>query len=98
MVMKQWPTFGEMLDYLRQLGYSFRTTRPGYLACELPQADSIFVFRERESTEPAREGELLELRVQLTYRGLATDEEFAQFWMQGMPRPSHEHHPVAPAP
>ncbi|MBY0514327.1 MAG: hypothetical protein K2P78_10495 [Gemmataceae bacterium] len=95
MTCPPWPTFGEVLDYLRRLGYSAGSPKPGYVSYELPAAGSVFVFRDRDPAEPAREGELVEMRVQLTYRGVVSDEEFARFWARGTPRPAPATQPTA---
>lgn len=76
----RWPTFGELLQYLRGLGFTIGPGQPGYVVAEHPSDDVYFVFRDRDPGTPARETELLSLRVQLTYRGFVTDEDFAKFW------------------
>ena len=81
-----WPTFGELQEYLRGLGYSVGPGQPGYLVCEHLDAGSWFVFRDRDSSAPARETELLDLKVQLTHRGFVTDAEYARFWNPGVSR------------
>jgi hypothetical protein len=80
MESSHWPTFGELLQYLREKGFTVGPGKPGYIIGEHPQEDCWFVFRDRDPTTPARETELVNLRTQFTYRGFATDEEFARFW------------------
>lgn len=80
MVNAQWPTFGDVLRYLTDLGFVTTSARPGYVACRHPDEGSWFVFREQTADRPAREIELLDVRAQLTGRGFVTDGEFARFW------------------
>ena len=80
----QWPTFGEVQEYLRGLGFQVGPGMPGYVVCEHPEDSSWFVFRDRDLNTPARESELLDMKVQLPGRGFVTDEEYARFWNQGM--------------
>ena len=79
MAAPHWPTFGEVQQYLRNLGFEVAPGQPGYVACEHPEG-SWFVFRDRDPSTPARETELLDMKVQLTHRGFVTDEEYARFW------------------
>lgn len=82
MERKDWPTFGQTLDYLANLGFVFEVDPPGRMVCRHPEEGSWFLFRDRDRDTPAREIELLDMRAQLTGRGFVTDEEFAQFWTQ----------------
>ncbi|MBY0460790.1 MAG: hypothetical protein K2V38_26010, partial [Gemmataceae bacterium] len=50
--------------------------KPGVLALAHPASGAEFLFRERGEEAPARENELVNLRVQLTARGLLTEKEF----------------------
>jgi hypothetical protein len=77
-----WPTFGQLLQYLRALGFTVGPGRPGYVRGEHPEEGSWFVFRDRDQSTPAREVELLDAKVQLTQRGFVTEQEFARFWNQ----------------
>jgi hypothetical protein len=78
----RWPTFGQLLQYLRDLGFTVGPGQPGYVRCEHVGEGSWFVFRDRDPDTPSREVELLDAKVQLTGRGFVTDEEFARFWNQ----------------
>lgn len=89
--MPHWPTFGEIQEYLRGLGFTVGPGQPGYVACEHPEDDSWFVFRDRDSNTPARESELLDMKVQLTGRGFVTEAEFTRFWNQGIQPTSSTH-------
>lgn len=76
-----WPTFGEMLDYLRGFGFTTRPGKPGSLVAEHPQEpDTWFIFFDRGPDTPAREVELLDLKTMLPARGFVTDQEYARFW------------------
>lgn len=93
--MSHWPTFGEVQEYLRGLGFAVAPGQPGYVVCEHFGEGCWFVFRDRDRDTPARETELLDMKVQLAYRGFVTDEEFARFWNRGVPRVEVSS-PVAP--
>ena len=81
-----WPTFGQALHYLTDLGFVFDRSRPGFVIPRHPTEGSWFAFRDRSPETPAREVELLDMRAQLTGRGFVSDEEFARFWDQHTPR------------
>lgn len=82
----RWPTFGEVLQYLRELGFEATLADPGKLVCSRPDDDARFTFRDRDRSTPARETELLTLKSQLTYRGFVTEDEYARFWNRGVRR------------
>jgi hypothetical protein len=77
-----WPSFGELLDYLCSLGFKVHNPRPGLIWCEHPEEGSTFAFREQDCGTPAREIELLNVQIQLTHRGIVTEQEYARFWNQ----------------
>ncbi|QJW99311.1 hypothetical protein FTUN_6914 [Frigoriglobus tundricola] len=84
MVENRWPTFGEVLEYLRALGFAVGTGKPGYIVAKHPEDESWFVFRERDLNSPARATERVNMKVQLPGRGFVTDEEYALFWNPSM--------------
>lgn len=69
------PTLGRVLDILRGLGFATEAAQPGVLLLTHAQSGAEFLFRERAADTPARPSELVNLRVQLTARGLLTDSE-----------------------
>jgi hypothetical protein len=75
-----WPSFGQVLDYLRELGFLIGPGERGYVVAKHPEDGSWFVFRERDMNAPARAMELMDMKVQLPGRGFVTDEEYARFW------------------
>ena len=75
-----WPAFGQVLQYLRSLGFTTATGPDGFVVATHPGDDVSVEFRDRDTSSPARETELLTLKTQLTYRGFVSDEEFARFW------------------
>jgi hypothetical protein len=81
-----WPTVAATHKYLADLDFTSRLDPRGFVIFTHPTNDCWFAFRNRGPEEPAREVELLQMKVQLTYRGFVTDEEFAQFWDQRNPR------------
>jgi hypothetical protein len=94
---KYWPTFGTVLKYLERLGFKFDRSREGYVIPYHPTEGSWFGFRDIEPALPAREADLLDMKVQLTYRGFVTDDEFADFWDQGRKRIPEPVQPTAPS-
>jgi hypothetical protein len=83
---RYWPTFGQVIQYLTDLGFTSFIDQPGSLAFRHPNDDSWFLFRDRDRNTPAREADLIDMREQLTGRGFVSDEEFAKFWDQRNPR------------
>ena len=69
------PTFGRVVQLLRDLGFVTEPARPGVLALAHHASGAEFLFRDRGADTPARENELVNLRVQLTARGLLTGKE-----------------------
>lgn len=84
-----WPTVGQVLDYLRALGFAVGPGKPGYIVAKHPVDQSWFVFRDGELTAPARTIDLVDMKWQLPGRGFVTEEEYARFWNPNM-------QPVAP--
>ena len=95
MTPAQWPTFGQVLQYLTDLGFAHASDRPGWIAARHPHDDSWFLFRDRDSNTPAREVELLDMREQLTGRGFVSDDEFTRFWDQRGWGAVHRRQPTA---
>ena len=73
------PTLGRVIQFLRDLGFVAISAKPGVLAYAHAASGAEFLFRDRPADSPARETELVNLRVQLTLRGLLTETEFDRF-------------------
>jgi hypothetical protein len=69
------PTFGRVVQLLKDLGFVTKPAKAGVLALAHSASGAEFLFRERAAEGPARENELANLRVQLTARGLLTEKE-----------------------
>jgi hypothetical protein len=69
------PTFGRVVQLLKDLGFETKPAKSGVLALAHASSGAEFLFRERAADTPARENELVNLRVQLTARGLLTEKE-----------------------
>lgn len=69
------PTLGRMLQLLDGLGFVPRSAKPGVLLWVHTESGAEFLFRDRDPNTPARPTELVNLRVQLTARGLLTAAE-----------------------
>jgi hypothetical protein len=69
------PTLGRVIQILRDLGFLTRAARPGVLALTHDASGAEFLFRERGADTPARANELVNLKVQLTTRGLLSERE-----------------------
>jgi len=78
------PSFGQLLDYLRALGFSSFSRSDGVMECRESNSETILLFRNRALEEPTREHELLLTRVQLTYRDIVSEAEFDQFQNGGL--------------
>ena len=75
METKNVPTLGRLLHILRDLGFTTESASPGVLALVHPASGAEFLFRDRAHDSSARPNELVNLRVQLTARGLLTEKE-----------------------
>jgi hypothetical protein len=75
MATQQTPTFCQVVQLLRGLGFVTEPAKRGVLALVHVASGAEFLFRERAADTPARENELVNLRVQLTARGLLTEKE-----------------------
>lgn len=75
MATQQTPTIGQIVQLLRDLGFVTEPAKQGVLALVHAASGAEFLFRERGADTPARENELVNLRVQLTARGLLTNKE-----------------------
>ena len=75
MTVEPTPTFGRVLEILRGLGFITEPAKPGVLLLAHTASGAEFLFRERAADTPARPSELVNLRVQLTARGLMTEAE-----------------------
>ena len=73
------PTLAQVLQLLRELGFVPAQAKQGVIAYTHDNSGAEFLFRDRDHDAPARESELANLRVQLTYRGLLTEDEFDRF-------------------
>ena len=73
------PTLAQVLQLLRELGFTPAHAKQGVIAYAHPNSGAEFLFRDRELETPARANELANLRVQLTFRGLLTEDEFDRF-------------------
>ena len=69
------PTFGRVIQILHDLGFVDEPAADGVLALVHRDSGAEFLFRERDAETPARVTELVNLRVQLTLRGLLTEME-----------------------
>jgi hypothetical protein len=78
------PTFAQVIQLLRDLGFVQVYAKKGVIAYAHNDSGAEFLFRDRELDTPARETELTTLRIQLTYRGLLTEQEFRRF-LSGKP-------------
>jgi hypothetical protein len=82
------PTFGRMVQLLKDLGFVSEPAKPGILALAHASSGAEFLFRDRAGDTPARENELVNLRVQLIVRGLLTDKELDEL-LHPTQQPSH---------
>lgn len=82
------PTLGRVLQLLGALGFEIRPAKQGVLFLAHDASGAEFLFRDRDTNTPARSSELVNLRVQLTLRGLLTDKELDALLVQ----------PAAPTP
>ena len=73
------PTLGQVMRLLEDLGFTRESAKPGVLAFGHPPSGAEFLFRDRDPGLPARESEIVNLRVQLTLRGLMSEAEFTSF-------------------
>jgi hypothetical protein len=73
------PTFGQVRHYLARLGFVEDAPKPGIAAFKHAPSGAVFLFHDRDPDSPARESELYELGLQLTYRGVVTDADFQRF-------------------
>jgi hypothetical protein len=64
-----------VIQILRDLGFLTRAAKPGILALAHDASGAEFLFRERGADTPARANELVNLKIQLTARGLLTEKE-----------------------
>ena len=94
----EWPTFGQMLDYLRGLGFTTRKADDMVFAEHPEEDDTWFTFRDRPLDEPARGIELVDLRFMLDQRGFVEPQEFAYFWTEYGPVRRPEPKPAPPEP
>lgn len=68
-------TLGRVIEVLVGLGFARAPAKPGVLLYVHDASGAEFLFRDRPTDTPARVTELVNLRVQLTTRGLLTDKE-----------------------
>jgi hypothetical protein len=72
-------TFGQLLRYLEELGFTTDEAREGTRVCRHPDTDALFLFRERPPGDPTRDHELLAVHAQLQLRGLIPEQDFHHF-------------------
>jgi hypothetical protein len=83
------PTLAQVLQLLRELGFISVPAKVGVIAYTHANSGTEFLFRDRELDTPARESELANLHIQLTFRGLITEDEFDRFlWGRTLPTSS----------
>jgi hypothetical protein len=85
------PTFGRVVQLLKDLGLETKPAKSGVLALAHASSGAEFLFRERGPDNHARENELVNLRVQLTDRGLLTEKE-----LDNLLAPTTQPTPTAP--
>jgi hypothetical protein len=73
------PTFGQVRQYLLGLGFAEETPKSGIAAFTHADSGAVFLFHDRDPNTPARESEMYELELQLTYRGVVTEGDFRRF-------------------
>jgi hypothetical protein len=78
------PTLAKVIQLLRDLGFVQVLAKKGVLAYTHAESDTVFLFRDRALDTPAHGTELANLRIQLTYRGFLTEQEFRRFLL-GLP-------------
>ncbi|QJW99310.1 hypothetical protein [Frigoriglobus tundricola] len=83
MATQQTPTLGQIVQLLHGLGFVTEPAKRGVLALVHVASGAELLYRERGADTPARENELVNLRVQLTARGLLTVKE-----LEGLLAPS----------
>jgi hypothetical protein len=81
------PLFGQLLQYLRGLGFTTTRRADGVVDCREPVADTVLLFRGRPDEEPIRDHELFLTRTQLAVRGLVAETEFDRF-VEGAAQPA----------
>ena len=87
----RYPNFGEVLNYLRGLGFTVTRLENGVIFCRETGKDTEFLFRARPEDEPFRDHEWSALGFQLTYREYVTRDDFDRIRL-GMVQPA----PVSP--
>ena len=70
------PTFGQMLRYLRGLGFSASPRLDGVVDCREPNTETVLLFRGRPDHSLMRKNEVFLARVQLAARGVVSEREF----------------------
>jgi hypothetical protein len=81
------PLFGQLLQYLRGLGFTTTRRADGVVDCREPITDTVLLFRGRPDEEPVRDHELFLTRTQLAVRALVTETEFDRF-VEGAAQPT----------
>jgi hypothetical protein len=70
--------FGDLLHYLRGLGFAIAPRLDGIVDCREPNTSTVLLFRGRPDSSMMRKHELYLTRTQLAIHGLATEQEFDQ--------------------